>query len=106
TYTYTPNDGYYGNDSFVITVTDENGKTVDVPVNITVTPKGVDGAEDKPELPEGSPIDPDKDITYTIDPENPPKNGDVILNDETGEYVDVPHPGKEHLGDEIGRAHV
>ncbi|RZG72643.1 tandem-95 repeat protein, partial [Acinetobacter sp. WCHAc060025] len=101
-YTYTPNPDYFGNDNFVITVTDENGKTVEVPVNITVTPKGVDGAEDKPELPEDSPIDPnDEDIHYELDPNNPPVNGTVTVDPNTGDYIYVPDPGKEDLGDDF-----
>ena len=38
TYTYTPDEDFTGDDSFIVTVDDGNGGTVDIPVNITVTP--------------------------------------------------------------------
>ena len=38
TYTYTPNAGYHGPDNFDVTVSDGNGGSVTVTVNVTVNP--------------------------------------------------------------------
>ncbi|MBV1918641.1 MAG: TonB-dependent receptor plug domain-containing protein, partial [Sphingomonadaceae bacterium] len=63
TLTYTPNDDYNGADSFVVTVTDAEGFTTDVTINVTVT--AVDDAGD--------------DTISTL--ENTPVTGSVTAND-------------------------
>ena len=102
-YIYTPDADYYGQDNFVVTVADKEnpGKTVDVVVNITVTAEGVTGGEDindGVEIPDDSPVDPNKNPTYKLDPENPGQ-GTVVVDPNTGNYTYTPKPGEEDQGD-------
>ena len=104
-YTYTPDMDYYGQDSFVVTVADKDnpGKTIDVVVNITVTAEGVTGGEninDGVEIPDGSPVDPDKNPTYELDPNNSGQ-GTVVVNPNTGDYTYTPKSGAEDQGDDF-----
>ncbi|OTG91203.1 Ig-like domain-containing protein, partial [Acinetobacter sp. ANC 3832] len=104
-YTYTPDADFYGQDSFVVTVTDRDnpGKTIDVVVNITVTAAGVTGGEDikdGTEIPDDSPVDPDKKPTYELDPNNPGQ-GTVVVDPDTGDYTYTPKPGAEDQGDDF-----
>ena len=99
-YTYTPNPDFNGDDSFTITVDDGKGGKVDVPVNITVTPVNdapVAGEDDKI-TPEDQPVsgkvpvtDVDgDDLTYVV--AEPPKNGTVTIDPDTGDYTYMPNP--------------
>ena len=104
-YTYTPDADFYGQDSFVVTVADRDnpGKTIDIVVNITVTAAGVTGGEDikdGAEIPDDSPVDPDKKPTYELDPNNPGQ-GTVVVDPNTGEYTYTPKAGAEDQGDDF-----
>ena len=104
-YTYTPDADYYGQDSFTVTVADKDnpGKTIDVVVNITVTAEGVTGGEDIKDgvdIPDSSPVDPEKKPTYELDPNNPGQ-GTVVVDPNTGDYTYTPKPGAEDQGDDF-----
>ncbi|WP_346321109.1 Ig-like domain-containing protein, partial [Chitinophaga sp. YIM B06452] len=97
-YTYTPNVDYKGPDSFTISISDGNGGTVTVPVNITVLPVNDvpagngDNRTTSEDLPlngtvTGSDIDGDQLIfTKTTDP----RNGTVVVNAD-GTYTYTPN---------------
>ena len=99
-YTYTPNPDYNGPDEFTVIVTDPNGETDTATVVIDITP--VNDApvseDDQIETPEDTPItgtvpatDPDgDDLTFVVG--EPPKNGTVTVDPETGEYTYTPNP--------------
>jgi VCBS repeat-containing protein len=99
TYTYTPNPGFNGPDSFAITVTDSSGATVVVPISFSVAP--VDDApvanpsplvvtEDTPAIGNLNASDPDGDpLTYTVATQ--PANGTLIVNAD-GSYSYTPNP--------------
>src|SRR5690606_11141064 len=84
-YTYTPDPDYNGDDSFTITVTDKDGKTVVVEVPVTVNP-----VNDAPEFDEGQDgTDPTAPLTVAEDPTQP------LTGTVTADDVDLPE------GDEI-----
>ncbi|RFM31929.1 Ig-like domain-containing protein, partial [Chitinophaga silvisoli] len=101
TYTYTPEPGYTGNDTFTIIVKDDKGNETEVTVNVTVTPPNqapvVTGGEtltteqDKPGTgtmtatdPEGGPL--------TFEKGGDPAHGSVVVNAD-GTYTYTPEPG-------------
>ena len=87
-YTYTPAPDYHGPDSFVVEVSDGNGGTVLVTVDVTVTPDNDAPVGGK--LPDGT-DDPDYDATngrYAIStPEDTPKSGTVKAFDQDGDTL-------------------
>lgn len=80
-YTYTPNPDFNGEDSFTVTVDDGKGGTVDVPVNVTVTPETDLPIDEAPEAPVVTinPIVPDKDGSTTITGTVDKPDADVIV---------------------------
>ena len=104
-YTYTPNAGFVGNDSFTYTISDGKGGEDTATVNLVVSdkvdpnnaPDAVDdnGAGDKNEDITGNVLgndtDPDgDDLTATLT--TGPANGSVVLNDD-GSYTYTPNTG-------------
>ncbi|OTG89209.1 tandem-95 repeat protein, partial [Acinetobacter sp. ANC 3832] len=99
-YTYTPNPDFNGEDKFTVTVDDGKGGTTTIEVPVTVTPVNdaptattdpVITAEDEPVIGKvtGTDIDGD-DLTYVV--AEPPKNGTVTIDPETGDYTYTPNP--------------
>ncbi|PWV56983.1 Ig-like domain-containing protein [Chitinophaga sp. S165] len=103
TYTYTPDPGYSGNDSFTVIISDGKGGTVTVTVNITVNPV-VPGnnpptgtgdtkttEQDKPVNGNVTGTDPDGDaLTFTKGTD--PAHGSVVVNPD-GTYTYTPAAG-------------
>ena len=100
TYTYTPNAGFSGSDSFKVTVDDGKGGTVDAVVNVTVGNGVPTAAPQNIETLYGTSVtnpigamDPNEDeLTYSVKDENKPAQGTVILN-EDGSYTYTPNAG-------------
>ncbi|KZS22873.1 hypothetical protein BMY_0705 [Wohlfahrtiimonas chitiniclastica] len=106
-YTYTPNQGVTGDDSFTVVVSDGKGGEVTVTVPVTVTP-----VNDAPTADESQPLETkednsksgtivaeDKDgdeLTYKVGEE--PKNGQVVVDEKTGKYTYKPNP--DYHGDD------
>ncbi|WP_052306882.1 Ig-like domain-containing protein [Chitinophaga pinensis] len=100
TFVYTPNADYVGADAFTVVISDGNGGTTTVTVNITVTavndaPTGTDlnltMAEDNPLNGTVVGVDADNDpLTYVIGATNP-ANGIVTVNTD-GTFVYIPNP--------------
>ena len=98
-YTYTPADGYSGNDSFDYTVTDADGKSDTVTVNVLVRPAAVD---DRITLPAGGTatattradgvLGNDHGADLTVRDHTQPANGALTL-DADGTYSYVPATG-------------
>ena len=104
TYTYTPANNYNGTDSFVITVSDGNGGTVAVRINVTVNPTNVSPVvvttpavtinEDTPVNGKITATDADGDpLTYATT--TPPAHGTVVVNPD-GTYTYT--PAKDYNG--------
>ncbi|WP_331345228.1 retention module-containing protein [Cellvibrio sp. UBA7661] len=101
TFTYTPNSGYTGSDSFTVTISDGNGGTTTSLVSIGVAP--VNGAPTASNLnlttDENVPVngaisanDPDGDtLSYSIT--GSPTSGTVVLNPATGTFTYTPNSG-------------
>src|SRR5690606_41763563 len=99
-YTYTPDPDFNGDDSFTVTVDDGQGGKTTVEVPVTVTPENDAPTAEAPPVttPEDQPIDgkvtgTDKDgddLTYTVT--EPPKNGTVTIDPDTGDYTYTPDP--------------
>ncbi|MDQ7744962.1 tandem-95 repeat protein [Hydrogenophaga pseudoflava] len=83
-WTYTPDADYVGNDSFVVTVSDGHGGSVDVTVLVTVTPVN------DPPVP-GEALDPDWDAAdgrYEVStPEDTPRNGTIAASDQDADTL-------------------
>ena len=103
TYTYTPDDGFTGNDSFTYTISDGNGgeDTATVVINVSDAPnQDPDAVDDSETTDYGTPVsgnvlgndsDPDgDDLTATL--ATGPTNGSVVLNDD-GSYTYTPDDG-------------
>ncbi len=100
-YTYTPATNYNGNDSFIVTVSDGNGGTDTITVNISVAPVNVApvGPDQNITTDENTPVngaiiatDADGDtLSYVLS--GSPANGTVILNTVTGTYTYTPNSG-------------
>src|SRR5690606_10077490 len=98
--TYTPDPDFNGDDSFTVTVDDGQGGKTTVEVPVTVTPENDAPTAEAPPVttPEDQPIDgkvtgTDKDgddLTYTVT--EPPKNGTVTIDPDTGDYTYTPDP--------------
>src|SRR5690606_33057396 len=99
-YSYTPDPDFNGDDSFTVTVDDGQGGKTTVEVPVTVTPENDAPTAEAPPVttPEDQPIDgkvtgTDKDgddLTYTVT--EPPKNGTVTIDPDTGDYTYTPDP--------------
>ncbi|RYF78847.1 MAG: tandem-95 repeat protein, partial [Comamonadaceae bacterium] len=103
-FTYTPQPGYTGADSFDVTLTDGRGGSVTVRVPVTVEPAptqenqsptasapALSVDEDAPVRGRVDAQDPDGDaVRYEVS--QPPAHGTVTLDPETGEYVYTPAP--------------
>ncbi|WP_178130441.1 Ig-like domain-containing protein [Reyranella sp. CPCC 100927] len=98
TYTYTPNPNYFGPDSFTVLVSDGNGGTTTVTINVTVTPVN-DPPVSAPvtaTTPEDTPVsgavvatDPEGDaLTYSR--ASDPSNGTVMVNAD-GTFIYTPN---------------
>jgi VCBS repeat-containing protein len=97
-YTYTPDAGFNGADSFTVTVSDGNGGTVLVTIPVTVTPVNdvpvasappATTAEDTPVNGQITASDADGDpLTYAVT--TPPANGVVTVNPD-GSYTYTPN---------------
>ncbi|MBE8717131.1 retention module-containing protein [Cellvibrio polysaccharolyticus] len=97
---YTPNPDFNGADSFVVVISDPRGNSTTARVDLDITP--VNDAPTSQDLtlvtPEDTPIsgrvdaqDPDGDpLTWVI--QNPPTNGTVVIDPNTGEFVYTPNP--------------
>ena len=103
TYTYTPDDGFTGNDSFTYTISDGKGgeDTATVVINVSDAPnQDPDAVDDSETTDYGTPVsgnvlgndsDPDgDDLTATL--ATGPANGSVVLNDD-GSYTYTPDDG-------------
>jgi gliding motility-associated-like protein len=95
TFTYTPNVGYTGTDSFVVGVTDGNGGDITVTVNVTITPNHIPTITLRQTTMEDSPIydsvgasDDDGD-TMTFSKSVDPAHGVLIVN-PNGDYLYTP----------------
>ncbi|WP_158618119.1 Ig-like domain-containing protein [Chitinophaga lutea] len=97
TYTYTPGTDYVGSDNFTVTVSDGNGGTATVTVNITVSPvnDAPTGTGDNKTTPEDTPVsgvvsgtDADGDV-LTFTKASEPANGAVVV-DASGSYTYTP----------------
>ncbi len=85
-YTYTPEPGYSGKDTFDVTITDGSGNTTTGTVTITVAPKAVD---DTATTTTGTPIDVavtenDKGTALRVTGVGTAANGTVRISDTTG----------------------
>ncbi|MFC3115100.1 retention module-containing protein [Cellvibrio fontiphilus] len=100
-FTYTPNTGYNGSDSFTVTISDGNGGTTTSLVSIGVTPVNVAPTagdlnlttdEDVPVNGAISANDPDGDtLSYSVT--GSPASGTVVLNAATGTFTYTPNTG-------------
>ena len=100
-FTYTPNAGYNGSDSFVVTISDGNGGTTTSTVNIGVTPvndapvsgdQNLTTNENVPVNGAISATDADGDtLTYSIS--GAPASGTLVLNNATGTFTYTPNAG-------------
>jgi hypothetical protein len=98
---YTPNPDFNGPDSFVVVISDPRGNSTTARVDLDITP--VNDAPTSQDLtlvtPEDTPVsgrvdaqDQDGDpLTWVI--QNPPTNGSVVIDPNTGEFVYTPNPG-------------
>ena len=106
TVTYTPDDGYTGNDSFTYTISDGNGgtDTATVCIRVECDPNGnnedPDAVDDAANTTEGDPVqidltgndsDPDGD-TLTVIGGTDPANG-TVTNNGDGTVTYTPNPG-------------
>ncbi|SFW65903.1 Ig-like domain-containing protein, partial [Chitinophaga sancti] len=104
TYTYTPDPGFTGDDTFTVIVDDGSGNPKTVTVTVTVTPPTttnhppvVNGGyditteQDKPVKDTLTATDPDGD-PLTFDKGSKPAHGDVVV-DKDGTYTYTPDPG-------------
>jgi VCBS repeat-containing protein len=99
TFTYTPNAGYGGSDSFVVSVSDGKGGVATSTVTIGVNPLNdapvasdlsLKTAEDTAVNGAISATDPDSDpLSYSVS--GNPANGTVVLNPSTGTFVYTPN---------------
>ncbi|MBP1301302.1 Ig-like domain-containing protein [Curtobacterium sp. 1310] len=92
-YTYTPEPGYSGKDTFDVTITDGSGNTTTGTVTITVAPKAVD---DTATTTTGTPIDVavtenDKGTALRVTGVGTAANGTVRISDTTGTDGTVAH---------------
>ncbi|WP_177175901.1 Ig-like domain-containing protein [Sphingopyxis sp. YR583] len=97
-YTYTPNANFSGNDSFIVTVSDGNGGTLQVAVAITVSPVNdaptassppASTSEDTPVSGQIAASDVEGDpLSYTVS--TAPTNGSVTIN-ANGTYTYTPN---------------
>lgn len=103
-FTYTPNLGYTGVDTFTVTVNDGKGGTVTATVTVTVTPPAPANqppttADISTTTPINTPVsgtitgaDPDGDaLTFTKTTD--PANGTATVNATTGNWTYTPNPG-------------
>ncbi|WP_246335774.1 beta strand repeat-containing protein [Azomonas macrocytogenes] len=101
TFTYTPNEGFVGEDSFTYTITDADGDTSTATVTITVSPTDVPLAvDDTVTTPGGTPVSgnlagndtPSTDGGNTWTLTDSPTNGTVAVN-EDGTFTYTPDEG-------------
>ena len=100
-FVYTPNAGYNGSDSFVVTISDGNGGTTTSTVAIGVTAvndlpvsgnQNLTTSEDTPLNGQISATDVDGDtLGYTVSGQ--PTNGTLVLDAATGSFVYTPNAG-------------
>src|SRR5690554_4275961 len=98
-FTYIPDANYSGADSFVVTVSDTHGNSVNTPVTISVNAVNdapvtrnlaIETAEDLPVEGQVIAIDVDGDeLTYTVATD--PANGTVTLDAATGKFIYTPN---------------
>ena len=95
-YTYTPDPGYIGPDSFIYTITDELGKTSMATVMLTVDPlpdAEPDTAETEPGKPvTGNDLSNDTGMGIRVTDYTRPSHGKVTI-DPDGTYTYTPDPG-------------
>ncbi|RYF78951.1 MAG: tandem-95 repeat protein, partial [Comamonadaceae bacterium] len=98
-YTYTPNVNFNGSDIFTVTISDGQGGTVQVPVNVTVNPVNdaptgttapVTGQEDQPinGTVVGADVEGDT-LSYAVT--TPAASGTVTIDPATGAYTYTPN---------------
>ncbi|WP_052380483.1 Ig-like domain-containing protein [Paenibacillus camerounensis] len=99
TFTYTPNPGFAGTDSFTVIVTNSAGVCISVPVTVTITPLGgpvttnigigtIENRSVSGSLPATSPAG----LSLTYSAGSPPANGTAAVNPD-GTFTYIPNPG-------------
>ncbi|WP_212961513.1 Ig-like domain-containing protein [Cohnella xylanilytica] len=103
-FTYTPNEGYTGPDSFTFTVNDGQATSAPGTISITVTEaevpnrepiangKNVTATKDQPLQGQLTGTDADEDqLTYAVDKQ--PEHGKVVIDPDTGKFTYTPNEG-------------
>ncbi|GMX66325.1 hypothetical protein Elgi_55970 [Paenibacillus elgii] len=99
TWTYVPNPGYVGPDSFMVTVSDGRGGTITTKVTINVTDSGTDPGSDSDTSPDPGtnpdPVTPDKPSTDAGSGTTPTNTGTETTSGQRGNETSIKKPDQE-----------